>query len=67
MKKQAYVKPSTRIVELQNEAALMAASGNEIGSVSGLNDPFGIGGKSDGTQEINAKDGGGIWGFDEED
>ncbi len=67
MKKQTYIKPTTNIIVLQSEAAFMAASGNEINSVTGLNDPFGFGGQSDGTHEINAKKGGGIWDFDEED
>lgn len=67
MKKQAYIKPSTTIIALQSEASIMAASGNEISNTSGLNDPFGFGGQSDGTHAINAKNGGGLWGYDDED
>ncbi len=69
MKKSAYIKPSTRIVELQNETDFMvaASAGYNVTPSSGLNDSFTFGGQSDGTHEINAKRGGGVWGFDEED
>ena len=67
MKKSAYIKPSTNIVVLQSESHIMEASVYEINSTTGLNDPFSFGGQSDGTHEINAKNGGGLWDFDEED
>ncbi len=69
MKKQAYVKPSTLIVELQNETDFMvaASAGYDVNPGSGLNDGFSFGGQSDGSHEINAKRGGGVWSFGEED
>ena len=66
MKKQAYIKPSTNIIVLQSESHIMETSAYEISSSSGLNDPFGIGGKSDGTHEVNSKYGD-LWDFDEEE
>ncbi len=67
MKKLAYIKPATNIVVLQSDAEFMAASGNSITGVNGLNDAFGFGGQSDGTHDINAKNGGDLWDFEEED
>ncbi len=67
MKKLAYIKPATNIVVLQSDAEFMAASSNSITTVNGLNDPFTFGGQSDGTHDINAKNGGDLWDFDEED
>ena len=69
MNKSVYIKPSTRIVELQNETDFMvaASAGYNVTPSSGLNDSFTFGGQSDGSHEINAKRGGGVWGFDEED
>lgn len=66
MKKSAYIKPSTNIVVLQSESHIMEASVYEINSTTGLNDPFGNGGKSDGTHEVNSKYGD-LWDFDEEE
>jgi len=66
MKKIAYIKPATNIIVLQSETHIMEASAYEINSTTGLNDPFGFGGQSDGTHEVNAKNGD-LWDFDEEE
>ena len=44
----------------------MEASAYNVSSSTGLNDPFSIGGKSDGTHEVNSKYGD-LWDFDEEE